>query len=326
MTATYGLSRSERPLPPLPGTRHSWLRVDGVVHHVAESGDIGRDPVVLLHGFPQHWYAWRRVVPLLAKSYRVVCPDLVGYGWSDAPRAGYGTAARARSLFALLDALGLERVALVGHEAGGWLSLVMGLEFPERITRLVALNIPPPWASPRRLWSHAWQLWYTAIVEQPLLGRAVLHSWPGFTRFLLRHNASAGAWDDPTLDEFAAAMAAPGCARAAEIQHRRFVFEDIPALLTGRYRRHKLTVPTLLVGGDADRVFPPSLFQGAQRGADDVRVVTLPGGHYLPEECPDAVAREILGFCFVGQGLTTSAAQTGAEPGGAASSAATSRS
>ena len=76
---------SSRPFPDVPGVTHRFVTVRGVRLHVAEAG--GGDPVLLLHSFPQHWYAWRRVIPLLAGQYRLICPDWRGFGWSEAPAA-----------------------------------------------------------------------------------------------------------------------------------------------------------------------------------------------------------------------------------------------
>ena len=103
-----------RPFPHVPGVRHRLVTVRGVRLHVAEAGT--GDPVVLLHGFPQHWYAWRHVIPLLAGQYRLICPDWRGFGWSEASPRGYDTASRAADVLALMDALGLRRVRLVGHD------------------------------------------------------------------------------------------------------------------------------------------------------------------------------------------------------------------
>jgi pimeloyl-ACP methyl ester carboxylesterase len=82
--------------------------------HLAQAGE-GR-PIVMLHGWPQHWYLWRRVIPLLAPHARVLCPDLRGFGWTDAPGRGYDRETMAQDVLALLDELGLERIDLVGHD------------------------------------------------------------------------------------------------------------------------------------------------------------------------------------------------------------------
>lgn len=76
-----------RELPQVEGVKHSYVDANGLRVHVAEAGD--GEPLVLQHGWPQHWYAWRQVLPALAERYRVICPDLRGHGWTDAPDLGY---------------------------------------------------------------------------------------------------------------------------------------------------------------------------------------------------------------------------------------------
>jgi pimeloyl-ACP methyl ester carboxylesterase len=119
------------------------VAVNGVRLHVAEAG--AGPPLILLHGWPQHWWCWRRVMPRLAEDYRVRAPDLRGWGWSDAPRDDYSKAAFAADILALMDADDLDRVSLLGHDWGGYTSFLLSLEHPERIERKVALDVAPPW-------------------------------------------------------------------------------------------------------------------------------------------------------------------------------------
>ena len=99
------------------GASHRVVDLPGLRVHVAEAGR--GDPVVLLHTVFEHWYAWRHVIPRLATRYRVICPDLRGCGWTDAPRHGYEKESLAADVVNLLDALGLDKVRLVGHSLGG---------------------------------------------------------------------------------------------------------------------------------------------------------------------------------------------------------------
>src|SRR5688500_7961534 len=99
-------------IPDLPGVTHRTVDVDGLAVHVAEAGE--GPPLVLLHGWPQHWWCWRHVVPLLADSYRLVMPDLRGHGWTEAPSGGYDKEQLATDLLGTLDVLGLDEVGLVG--------------------------------------------------------------------------------------------------------------------------------------------------------------------------------------------------------------------
>ena len=99
------------------GVTHRWVDVAGLSVHVAEAG--AGPPLLLLHAWPQHWFCWRRVVPL-SDRYRLIMPDLRGHGRSGAPRRGYEKEQLATDLLTLLDTLELDKVGLVGHDWGGW--------------------------------------------------------------------------------------------------------------------------------------------------------------------------------------------------------------
>jgi len=269
---------------------HRFVMVRGVRLHVAETG--GGDPVLLLHGFPQHWYAWRHVIPLLAGQYRLICPDWRGFGWSQAPRRGYDTASRAADVLALMDALGVHRVRLVGHDWGAHAAFRAALQAPGRVSHLLAVNAVHPWLAQRRLLPQLCRSWRTAFWEYPRIGRLVLGNWPGLTRFLLLHGAGeAGVWQYDEVEEFVTASRQPGSARAGKALHWQFVLHDIPGMILRRYSRMKLTVPTVILAGAEDWMLPPNLLAGADRHADDLQLRVVPGaGHFLADECLAVVA------------------------------------
>jgi pimeloyl-ACP methyl ester carboxylesterase len=280
---------SVRPFPHVPGVTHRFVTVRGVRLHVAEAGS--GDPVLLLHGFPQHWYAWRHVVPLLAGQHRLICPDWRGFGWSQAPARGYDTASRSADVLALMDALGLRRVRLVGHDWGAHPAFRVALQAPGRVSHLLALNAAHPWLQQRRLIPQLWRFWFTALWEYPRIGRLVLGNWPGLTRFLLRHGTAGPAWKPGEVEDFVAASRQPGNARAGEALHWQFVRHDIPRLILRRDRGLRLTVPTVILAGAHDWMLPPKLLAGAERHADQLQLRVVPGaGHFLPAEQPTAVA------------------------------------
>lgn len=278
-----------RPFPHVPGVTHRFMNVRGVRLHVAEAG--GGDPVVLLHSFPQHWYAWRHVIPLLSGQYRLICPDWRGFGWSEAPPRGYDTASRAADILGLMDALGLPRARLIAHDWGAHAAFVAALEAPERVSHLLAINAAHPWLRQRRLVPQLWRFWYTALLEYPGIGRMMLRYWPGVTRFLLLHgSADRGVWQPGEVEEFVAASRQPGSARAGEALHWQFVLHDIPGIILRRYRRMRLTVPTVIMAGAEDWMLPPKILAGADRHADDLQLRVVPGaGHFLPGERPAEV-------------------------------------
>ncbi|MGW3203863.1 alpha/beta fold hydrolase [Streptomyces sp. NPDC001135] len=285
--------RTARPLPYDERAEHHWPTVRGTRLHLAEYGGTGT-ALLMLHGFPQHWYAWHKVAGQLPDGYRLLCPDLRGFGWSQSTRRGYDMDGLADDALALLDTLGLERVGLVGHDWGAHLGFRLCLRAPERFTGYLALNMSHPWPRHRAVLPNLWRLWFTAFVEYPVLGRAVLRHWPGFTRFLLRHQVAdpAAVWTRAEIAEYAAATS--HSAVAGQAMFWQYVLRDIPALLRGTARRQRLAVPTLLLGGERDNVVVPSMLAGAEPYADELRVRLVPGaGHFLPQERPEEVAEAI---------------------------------
>jgi pimeloyl-ACP methyl ester carboxylesterase len=284
----------ERPLPELEGVRHRFVDVPGLRMHVAEAGPsegATTDPVLMLHGWPQHWYEWRHLIPRLAKRHRVICPDLRGLGWSEAPLRGYDKESLADDVLGLLDVLGLERVLLVGHDWGGWIGFLICLRRPELVRRYLALNITHPFVrvEPRAIASF-WRFWYQFVLAAPGLGsRAAsrlssVHRWVG-----------VGAWTEGEAAIFLSQFEEPERARATQQIYRSFLLRDLPRALGGRYRRMRLVTPTLLLFGTADQALRPHNLRGYERWADDMRVELAPGiGHFIADEAPELVAERAL--------------------------------
>ena len=160
-------------MPDVAGVSHRFMLARGLRFHVAEAGD--GPPLVLLHGWPQHWFLWRDVIAPLAASNRVVCPDLRGFGWSDAPAGGYEKENLAADVLAALDKLGVGRFRLMGHDWGGWVGFLICLSHPERVERFMPLNVAHPFGGIDLARARAmWRFWYQAVVAAPLVGpRAV---------------------------------------------------------------------------------------------------------------------------------------------------------
>ena len=276
---------------------HRSVTARGVRFHLAEAGPADGEPLVLLHGFPQHWYVWRHLLPQLAATHRVLAFDLRGCGWSEAPKHGYGTPNLAEDVIAVLDALGIGAATIVGHDWGAWVGFVAAVRHPERVRALVSVNMTHLWPVHRRMLPNLWRMWHTAFIEHPPIGRLVLRH-TGFAGFLLRHwSGDPALWEREDLRIYTDLLRDPARARAVEQVNAAYVWQEIFGHPLGRYRKARLRVPTLIIGGERDVVIPPSVLEGGERHADDVRVVVLPGGgHLLPEEQPAAVAEEVLRF------------------------------
>jgi pimeloyl-ACP methyl ester carboxylesterase len=282
--------------PHVDGVNHRWVQARGLRFHVAEAGN-GEDAVLLLHGWPQHWYEWRHLMPVLADHHRVLAMDLRGFGWSDAPRDGYEKENLATDVLAVMDELGLGRVKLVGHDWGGWIGFFLCLRAPQRFDRFLALNIIHPWQELRAVLPHAWRFWYQQVIQAPGLGY-IAHRRGHFVRFMLRQWVTdRGTWDEQTLSAFADNLAEPDRARAGVQMYRVFNLREMPALLRGRYAGQRLTVPTRLVFGADDKALNPALLAGYERRADDMKVELVPGcGHCIADERPDLVADRARAF------------------------------
>jgi pimeloyl-ACP methyl ester carboxylesterase len=284
-------------MPAAPGVqvRHRDVALpDGTRLHVAEAG--AGPPLVLLHGWPQHWWAWRRVLPALAAEHRVLCPDLRGLGWSDAPPGAYTKEGWAEDVVVLLDALGLDRVALAGHDWGGLVALLVALRAPQRLTSVAALSIIHPWPRPPRPSARALApLGYQLALAAPGGGERLLRHVPAFVRTLIRRGShEATRWTDAELDVYAQALRRPAHARATSAIYRTFLLRELRPMAAGRYAGRRLHVPVLMLTGEADPVIGPAALAGLAAHADDARTeVIARAGHFLPEEQPDAVVRAL---------------------------------
>jgi pimeloyl-ACP methyl ester carboxylesterase len=282
-------------LPSLPGVEHAFVDAAGLTAHVALAGPPAAPPVVLLHGWPQHWWCWRHVIPLLAENFRLVLPDLRGHGWTEAPSTGYDKEQLASDLFATLDALGLDRVRLVGHDWGGWTGFLACLREPARFERFVAINIAPPTMrlQPRAILD-AWRFSYQVVLASPL-GPILLQRRPDVVRRLLRAGARhPEASTEADLDLFAGVLQDPDRARASCLTYRSFLLQEAPALARGRYRDAELEVPTTLLYGTHDVVIRPWMLDGGPRFRRHMQVrSTDDASHWLPEERPDLVAAAV---------------------------------
>lgn len=286
-----------RELPEVPGVEHAYPRLRGFRMHVASAGDPDAPAVVLLHGWPQHWWMWRELIGPLATERRVICPDLRGFGWSEAPAGSYEKQVLADDVLALLDHLELDRVALVGHDWGGWVSYLLCLGEPQRFSRLLALNILPPFvpATPRSVLS-TWRLWYQWILGGPLGSRAArglgaaagrrVASWVG-----------TDAWSEEERDAFLGQFTEPARAAATVRLYRDFQLHELPQLVRGRYHNARLQVPCRIVFGAGDHTQDAALLRGIERFGDDLSVEVVPdAGHFIVDERPELVLRHARDF------------------------------
>ena len=287
MAREMGMARE---MPLVDGVEHRYVEANGIRIHVAEAGPADAEPVVMMHGWPQHWYEWRRLIGPLSETRRVICPDLRGLGWTDAPPRGYEKEALTDDLFALLDELGVERASLVGHDWGGWVAFLACLREPERFERFLALNIAPPFARrSARAIAATWRFWYQLVLASPLGARAAASIGSGAGGTVFRW-LGTDAWGERERETFLGQFREPERARASVQYYRTFQLRELPAMARGRYARERLTVPTKLLYGTDEQVIRPAMLEVADPSAHTLEIEFVPGvGHFIADEAPELV-------------------------------------
>jgi pimeloyl-ACP methyl ester carboxylesterase len=303
------------PMPPLDGVSHRDVEAAGIRFHVAEAGT--GDPVLLLHGWPQHWFCWHKVIPLLADGRRVICPDLRGFGWSDAPAGAYDKQTLADDVVAILDTLELDRIDLLAHDWGAWIGFMLALDHPDRIAHYVALNIYPPWPeppSPAGLLG-LWRILYQLAIAAPGLGSALIRR-TDFVKRLIRAGAvHEDAWSVETLDSFSAVLREPARADASVHLYRTFLLRELRPYLAGADRSRRLHVPTLLLHGMRDLAVDYRRLGEWEAHADEMAVeLREDSGHFIAEELPEFVAARAQAL-FAGESPAQIAGSAAPGPG-----------
>ena len=275
--------------PALAGVEHRYVDAGGVRLHVAQAGS-GR-PVLLLHGAPQHWWCWRRVIPGLAASRLVLAADLRGCGWSEAPGHGYDGETLARDVVALLDALGIEQVDLIGHDWGGHVAWLLAVRFPERLRRVMVIGAPHLWLRPSpRVLIGARRGWYSLAMVARAASRRRFVAW------MLRAGGREHLFPDAEVEVYFAPLRAdPERVRALAGLYRYYLQVAL-RLARGSYRGLRPGVPVRVLYGAEEGLLSPVLFSGPVP-ADDYALEEVAGaGHFLPEERPELVVERALEF------------------------------
>jgi pimeloyl-ACP methyl ester carboxylesterase len=278
--------------PDLPGVEHRWETANGIRIHYAEAGE--GEPVVLQHGWPQHWWMWRHLIGPLAERFRVIVPDLRGHGWTDKPRSGYLKTELLEDTLGLLDKLGIQRFRYVGHDWGAYVGMLAALREPQRVERLVALSIPHPWQKrppdPRVLANGVYQL----ILAGPL-GRLAVREL-NFGRVIFRRGRSAGSFSAEELAMYEDVLRQGDAAEATVQLYRSFLLHEFRPWANGDFKEMRLTVPTLWLVGEKDPL-AKTADGGYREHADDMTLECIAGaGHFLPEELPQTVRERVLAF------------------------------
>ena len=275
------------------------MYTNGINLHVIMAGPSDGPLVLLLHGFPEFWYGWRRQIPALAAAgYHVWAPDQRGYNRSDKPAGvgAYGIETLAKDIVGLIDASGREQVYLVGHDWGAAVAWWVAGKYPERIKKLAILNVPHPAVMQRTVWEDPEQRKksrYIFFFQLPWLPEKSL-SDHGYTHAIraLKGSSRRGTFGDDDIVAYRQAWSQPGALTGMLNWYRAPVRNRGMGAGLGRIR-----VPTLMIWGAKDIALSRSMAQPSIDLCDNGRLVFLEeASHWVQHEEPETVNRLLLEF------------------------------
>ncbi|MEO8181361.1 MAG: alpha/beta hydrolase [Deltaproteobacteria bacterium] len=283
-----------------PRWQHGFAEVNGVRLHYVEAG--AGPLVLLLHGFPEFWYTWRRqILPLAAAGFRVVAPDLRGYNSSDKPRGigAYRLRTVVDDVYALMTSLGATRANVVGHDWGAGIAWAFAMRHPGALIRLGILNGPHPVQMMRALRNPLQLLksWYMFFFQLPWLPEYVARRNNYALLFEPFESLPAGArWTLYEHEAYRKAFEQPGALHAM-INYYRAMFRP-----SGVVRLKPVDTEALVLWGAQDPYLGRGLAQPGVRWAPRARVEYFPdAGHFIQHERPEAVNERLIQFLNEGR-------------------------
>ncbi|HEU4411792.1 MAG TPA: alpha/beta hydrolase [Polyangiaceae bacterium] len=290
-----GAPTTVTPAAPPAGFAHAFAEVDGVRLHYVIGGQ--GPALVLLHGWPQTWYEWNRLLPDLAGEYTVIAPDLRGAGESDKVPlpGGYDKHTLARDVHGIVQGLGHASAFVVGHDIGGMVAYAYAVDYPAETRALGVFDVPLPGVEP--FWSQVNSLaWHFGFHNEPELPEQLV---AGREREYLTHfydvfSMTPGVFRADEIDEFVRAYSAPGAMRGGFDWYRAF---GADAAANAASQATKLTMPVLGLHGDRGGTVGNFSVEQMQQVAVDVRGGGIVGsGHWLAEEKPEELSQRLRAF------------------------------
>jgi haloacetate dehalogenase len=280
----------------MQGMQQQTIRANGIRVNAWVGGE--GEPVVLLHGYPQTAQMWRKVAPAMLKQFKVVCPDLRGYGDTDKPRDGYDKRSMAKDVHETMKALGFARYALVGHDRGARVAHRLAMDFPDAVKNLTVLDIVPTHTlfrdAGKELAAAYWHWFFFQVPDLPEI--MIANSAEPFLRHMFRAlSFRQDAVEEPMFVEYLRAFLLPGTIRAGLEDYRAAATVDIAD--DERDLARKLSCPVLAIWGEQGKMHTMfDVLATWKDKAQDVRGHPVPCGHFIPEEAPQELLRDLIPF------------------------------
>lgn len=289
-----------------PVIAHHQVPTNGLKLHCASCGELGRPLVILLHGFPECWFAWEAQLLDLGRDFFVLAPDLRGFNLSDKPTdvRDYRAGRVARDIAGLADAFGHKRFFLVGHDWGGAIAYTVTLAYPERVARLALLNAVHPAVFARELRESEDQARasnYISLFRQPHAAQVLAQDDFAYLTGMFEDEGRTPAWrDGATLERYKAAWAEPGAIDGGLNYYRASPLHPLAdddashaaPLPDDDDSATRVKVATLVLWGMRDRFLLPGCLRGLERYVPDLRIERFPKAtHWIAHEEPESVSR-----------------------------------
>ncbi len=285
------------------GMNHEQVHTNGVRLHVVTAGPKDGPLVVLLHGFPDYWYGFRRQITYLAeRGFRVMAPDQRGYDESDKPAnvSAYRIEELTGDVLGLIEAAGRESASVVGHDWGGGVAWTLAMRHPDKVKKLVAMNAPHGLVMMETLRKSAAQLaksWYMFFFQLPFVPERLLFARGGRGAFqAITRDAAPGAFTEADFDRYSVAWAQAGAATGMLNWYRALVRNPPP--LPSR-EEARIRVPTLLIWGTGEKHLVRSMAEDSIALCDHGRLELIEGAsHWVKDDAPgkvNALLGEFLG-------------------------------
>lgn len=284
---------------------HCAIDANGIRIHYVRHG--AGAPIVLLHGWPEFWYTWRKNILPLAEHFDVIVPDLRGFGDTDKPdlplEQGYGVEIMVQDLKALADRLGLGRFGIVSHDCGSFITRNFALKYPERISALFFFDCPYPGIGQRFMDpDYQAECWYRAFNQLPWAAQMIGHDRETcrlyFSHFLRHWAGSPDVFDEADIEAWVDNFLKPGNLQGGFNWYISYNATRLRQMREGPPANpEKINAPTRMLWGENDAIFKIDWADGIEDYFTDIKLDTVPGaGHFMHYEMPELSNREIVSF------------------------------
>ncbi len=282
---------------------HGYAEVNGIRLHYAETGG-GENLVILLHGFPEFWYSWKKQLDVLSSGFHAVAPDMRGYNLSDKPSRieDYTIDKLAADVIGLMDHFGAAKAAVVGHDWGAGVAWAVAQKYPERVSKLVVLQVPllSTWRA-NLSFKQVRRSWYMFFFQLPRIPEWVIRrgNLEALNKTFQERVGRKGSFTDEEVELYKEAARQPGALTGAINYYRANVFERFfKKSESSGERGYRVQVPTLFIYGEQDFAILPETVKGLDKYIDaEYRELRIPdSGHWVQNEAPDEVNAALLDF------------------------------